>query len=243
MREKKGKEIAFRPAFLVNAKYRITRKEDDIVNILLSCFTPGIEEYVINLNLFASSYKIKKMGRNYGYIQEAVEMLKSRIVEFEFDNTNYKTKWVSKIDYISDDEYNSRIYIRVDPVLYKFLNKENLQGVYYKTFHSNNINSDLGRRLFYSLQMFLGTSSETWKKEKVEKLKEISMIETRNSHFIVLLKKAVSEINTSSNFFLDYKEEYEKTKSGQKKLDRICFHITQKTESDKENFNKRKMSV
>ena len=239
MRKIKGKGVAFRPAFLVNAKYQLSRREDDIINILLSVFVQNESEYNLNLNLFSASYNTKRMCRNYKLIEDAVETLKEKFLEFEFDNETYSCKWVDEISYIRQEKASSFIQLKLNPILLKFLNFEKLQGVYYKTEHANNIDSDLGRRLFYNLQMFLGHSTEKWKTEKINKLQDLYCLNARADHFKILLEKAIKEINNSSNFFIEAKNEKEKSISGQMKLSKIQFHIMQKTKEEMINFNKK----
>lgn len=226
-----GKGISFRPVKLIHASYTITRREDDIINLILSLFEHGKKSYTIPMGMFMEYYNVKAMHRNYTVLQEAADLLKDRTFSIE----NQECHWVSSISYEKD--HFSEIKIEISDELYRILSVEKQQGVYYKISQANNISSEIGRRLFYSLSLTLGKSIEKWKKETVETIYTRSLLEKEYKRLKPLLKTAINEINKYSNFYVEFAEEKEKTFRGNEKVYSLIFHMIEKTNEEKERAN------
>lgn len=219
--EKKGDLIAVRPEIIIEARFNLTSKENDIIDILLT----QIEEdnnlhYTIDVNHYKTLYNIQDKSNVYGDLKKASKTLMGKsfgIIDRATGNEKFYN-WVANITYKNNE---GKVIIKLDNEL-KDLLVQVKKRIYYHIKYTLNFKCVYSKRLYYYLKSFEDTQ---WRIDNIDVLREklhcpISYKNFADFKRFVLLP-AQREINGNS----DIKFKFDLIKPG-KKVTGLKFHIS-----------------
>lgn len=226
----KGKYIAVRPNNIVEARYDLTSKQNDILDMVLSEVQDD-DKYLYELNL--DKYrKLYRKGSTNIYRD-----LKTAIKEFEGKGF-YLTKpsegkqiffvWFASIFY-SDNE--GKIVVEVGKQLKEILLKIK-EKTFYRIEYPINFTSIYSKRMYYYLKRFEDTG---WRKDNLgdlrEKMQCPKSYEKYSFFKMKVLQQAQKEINEYSDIYFDFEE----IKEGRKVVALKFFIHSNKKAEEKEH--------
>mgnify|MGYP003314934799 CR=1 FL=1 len=100
-----GTEIAFRPQTIIEARYDLDRRQNDILDILLGIVGEGDDteentRYEINIGDVKHLYNLQDESNAYAYLQKAVKKFEGSGFRLKEDEgTDIYYPWFSKIKY------------------------------------------------------------------------------------------------------------------------------------------------
>ena len=146
--------MAFRPQTIIEARYDLDRRQNDILDILLGIVGEGDDteentRYEININDVKHLYNLHDESNAYNYLQKAVkkfEGLGFRLKEDEGTDIYYP--WFSKIKYQKKrgDEGRSKIVLDLHPEVKEMIMSAK-QGAYYRIEYPLNLTKKYSKRL------------------------------------------------------------------------------------------------
>lgn len=234
---KKGKDIARRPMSIVEARFDLSRRQNDIMDLLFSKFDEAPLEqtiFVLKIMDIKNLYQMDDKSHAYDFLYKAVKAFEGkgfRLKEDELSETWFS--WFSKIKYIKGDtEENSRIELKIDSEL-KAILEQSRQNSYYKIEYSINLESKYSKRIYYYLvdrknyQSFPGAKKGVFKVE-VKELME--MLQCPKSFKYGNFKQkaldvAYRQINGSTDIEFEYEEIMGKGNKGQPTVVELLFKI------------------
>lgn len=219
--KKRGKYIAVRPNSLIEARYDLTSKQNDILDMVLSKIDND-NNYLYELNItdYRALYKTNS-SNIYRDFKKAVKEFEGKGF-YLIDTPNNKEiffAWFASISY-SDNE--GKVVVEIGNRL-KSLLVEMRKRIFYKIEYPLNFNSIYSKRIYYYLKSFQDTG---WRLDNVDTLrKKLQCPESyeKYSFFkIKVLEQARNEINRASDINFNYEE----VKTG-RKVSHIKFLIKQ----------------
>lgn len=233
----KSNGLAFRPMSIIDARYNLSTRENDILDILFSKIeSDNILDYRITTSELLKYYK--DSSNVYRNLKESVHSLmgKTFMLYREGDLTEYA--WISYARYHSGKKREEGyIDLQISPKL-KELILEAKQGIFYKPSESIALTGKYSKQLYYHL----------CSKSKLKKYTDtISDLNSRlNSDYEYkdfkrrILKPALEEINEKTDLNITYTENKNKLKSGQQSVGSITFNITRPEYKKEENVQIKK---
>lgn len=219
---KKGSLVAIRPESIIEARFTLTARQNDILDIIFTKLENDDKtDYVIDINLYKKIYKTNT-SNIYRDMEKAVESFEGKGLSLTKANSRGRIyfAWFSKINYVPSE---GKIILRMDPEL-KLLFLDVKKRIYYNIKYTLNFKSVYSKRIYYYLKSFEDTG---WRIDNLDVLrKKLQCPESYNkfSDFKrFVLNPAFNEINESSD--MDFK--YEEIKTG-RKVTKLKFFITPK---------------
>lgn len=233
---KKGKDIARRPMSIIEARFDLSRRQNDIMDILLSKFDEAPPEqttFVLKVADIKNLYQMDDKSHAYEFLYKAVKTFEGKGFRLKDKRSETWYSWFTKISYIKgNNEENSRIEIKVDDEL-KNIMVQSRQNAYYKIEYSLNLESKYSKRIYYYLidrknyQAFQNAEKGVFKvgvKELMEMLQCPKTYKYGNLKQTVL-EKAYEEINGFTDIEFEYEEIEGKTAKGQRAIVEIQFRV------------------
>lgn len=235
MVEKKGgKEIAHRPMSIVEARFDLSRRQNDIMDVVFA-ESDGIKrEFAINVADMKKLYQMDDNTHAYSFLKKAVKTFEGKGFKLkENENTEVWYSWFTSIKYINGStEENSRIILKISEEL-RDLIEYSKRGAYYRIEYSLNLESKYSKRIYYYLidhknqQVYPGAEKGVFKVEVKELL---SLLQCPPKYKYGDLKRKVlsvafEEINGSTDIEFDYEEIEGKTAKGQRAVVEIMFKV------------------
>lgn len=220
----KSNKIAIRSDSIIEARYSLTARQNNIIDMLLSDLNNDDKTtYEIRVDSYKNLYHMDT-SNIYRDLRNAVDSFKGKGFKTIDDNTGNEVYyvWFSKIEYVPKE---GKIKVNIDKDLKKLL-YEVKKKIYYNIEYTLNFSSAYSQRVYFYLKSFEDTK---WRKDKVEDL--ILKLECPNSYKNFanfkkyVLEVAKSEINGNSDILFDYTAE----KTG-KKVTHVFFTIKKKIE-------------
>ncbi|WP_053069870.1 MULTISPECIES: replication initiation protein [Clostridium] len=209
---KKGKFIAVRPDTLIEARYDLKPKQNDILDIVLSKIKEDDEKYRYELYIddFKKIYK-KNVSNIYRDFKKAVKEFEGKGF-YLIDNINKKEiffVWFASILY---EDNIGKITVEVGHTLKGLLLKMK-KRIYYKIEYPLNFNSTYSKRVYYYLKSFEDTGMRVDNLDVLRKKLDCPKSYDKYSFFkLKVLDKAFKEINDYSDISFEYEEIKEKRK-------------------------------
>ncbi len=239
VRKKGGNEVAFRPQSIVEARYNLDRRQNDIMDIAFGMIDDQIDkkEYSIRVADVKEYYNIEDKSHAYRFLKQAVESLEGKGFKLKKDeDTSIFYPWFSKITYVrAKDEENSHIDFKMDDDLKRMI-VESRRGAYYSIRYAINLSNKYAKRLYYLFQ-----DRKNWNLKNpdmetgvftiaIEEL--LRMLDCPKSYKYTdfkryVIKPSMEQINGSTDIYFEYDENRGKLKSGQKGVLSLTFHVTQ----------------
>lgn len=240
--KKGGNEIAFRPQSIIEARFDLNRRQNDVLDLVFGMVGSDMDSeentrYSIKVADAKKLYNLKDQSNAYKYLIDGVKKFKkggmSGFQLKEDDDSDIWYAWFTRIAYSkAENEENSRIELDIHPDLKKMI-IESKQGSYYRIEYSINLESKYSKRIYYYLfdrrtyQIFPGAEKGVFKvgvKELMEMLQCPKTYKYGNLKQTVL-EKAHEEINGSTDIEFEYEEIEGKTTRGQRAIVEIQFRI------------------
>lgn len=229
-----GTEVAFRPQTIIEARYDLDRRQNDILDILLGIVGEGDDaedntRYEINIADVKHLYDLKDESNAYMYLQKAVKKFEGAGFKLKEDeNTDIYYPWFSKIKYQKKrgDEGRSKIVVDLHPEVKEMIISAK-QGAYYRIEYPLNLTKKYSKRLYYLLKnkenfnggVFVVSFSELRKMLKVPDSYANANVKKE------ILDKPYEEINGNTDISFEYELIQEKLPSGQKSLGAVRFKV------------------
>ena len=202
----KSKNVAIRSSNFVEARFALSSKQNDILDILFSQIDNDDKlTYEIPIDKYKSIYK-SDTSNIYRDFKKAIKSFEKKgfyLYDVEKDEEIYYA-WFTKIRYINKE---GRIEVDIHKDL-KALMYDTKQKIYYDIFYTLNFSSSYSKRMYYYLKMFEDTG---WRKDAIEDLAK--KLECPQSYKIFrnldkyVLQVAKNEINSLSDLLIDYSVE------------------------------------
>lgn len=239
VRKKGGNEVAFRPQSIVEARYNLDRRQNDIMDIAFGMIDDQVDkkEYSIRVADVKEYYNIEDKSHAYRFLKQAVESLEGKGFKLKKDeDTSIFYPWFSKITYVrAKDEENSHIDFKMDDDLKRMI-VESRRGAYYSIRYAINLSNKYAKRLYYLFQ-----DRKNWNQKNpdletgtftiaIEEL--LRMLDCPKSYKYTdfkryVIKPSMEQINGSTDIYFEYEENKGKLRSGQKGVLSLTFHVTQ----------------
>ena len=229
-----GTEVAFRPQTIIEARYDLDRRQNDILDILLGIVGEGDDteentRYEINIADVKHLYNLQDESNAYSYLQKAVkkfEGLGFRLKEDEGTDIYYP--WFSKIKYQKKrgDEGRSKIVLDLHPEVKEMIMSAK-QGAYYRIEYPLNLTKKYSKRLYYLLkdkENFNG-GTFTISFDELRKMMKIPDSYANGNVKREILDKPYEEINGNTDIAFEYELVYEKLPSGQRSIGAVRFKV------------------
>ncbi len=229
-----GTEVAFRPQTIIEARYDLDRRQNDILDILLGIVGEGDDteentRYEINISDVKHLYNLQDESNAYSYLQKAVkkfEGLGFRLKEDEGTDIYYP--WFSKIKYQKKrgDEGRSKIVLDLHPEVKEMIISAK-QGAYYRIEYPLNLTKKYSKRLYYLLkdkENFNG-GTFTISFDELRKMMKIPDSYANGNVKREMLDKSYEEINGNTDISFEYELIYEKLPSGQRSIGAVRFKV------------------
>lgn len=239
VRKKGGNEVAFRPQSIVEARYNLDRRQNDIMDIAFGMIDDQVDkkEYSIRVADVKEYYNIEDKSHAYRFLKQAVESLEGKGFKLKKDeDTSIFYPWFSKITYVrAKNEENSHIDFKMDDDLKRMI-VESRRGAYYSIRYAINLSNKYAKRLYYLFQDRKNWNLKNPEMETgvftiaIEEL--LRMLDCPKSYKYTdfkryVIKPSMEQINGSTDIHFEYEENRGKLKSGQKGVVSITFHVTQ----------------
>jgi plasmid replication initiation protein len=255
MENKKGGElIGRRPEAIIEARFKLTKKQNDIVDMVFASIEDdGKLEYQIDVNKYGKLYNIKDKSNVYRDFKKAVATFEGKGFSLSTKNKDNKEhriyfSWFSSIDYIDGE---SKIVLELGQKL-KTLMLSAKKACFYQLKYTLNFNNIYSKRLYYYLKSYENSSKNGtgWRIDNLDELRiklECPKSYGRYADFKrFVLKPAYEEINGSSDISFEYEETKIKgkvinlkfyikaNKSNTRAIDEICATTESKSTDEEE---------
>lgn len=222
MRAESNNKIAIRSSSIIEARFSLTARQNNIIDMLLSDIKNDDKTtYEICVDNYKNLYHMDT-SNIYRDLRNAVDSFKGKGFKTLDEATGHEVYyvWFSKIEYIPKE---GKIKVNIDKDLKKLL-YEVKKKIYYDIEYTLNFGSTYSQRVYFYLKSFEDT---TWRKDKVDDLIVKLECPTSYNNFAnfkkYVLEVAKSEINGNSDILFDYKPE----KTG-RKVTHVRFDIKKK---------------
>lgn len=209
MKEKKGGElICKRPETIVEARFALTKKQNDIIDMVFATIESDDKlEYEIDLDKYAKLYQLKNKSNVYSDLKKATKSFEGkgfRILNKERKREDY-FPWFSRITYLDGE---SKIVVELGKTL-KQLFLDVKRACFYNIEYTLNFKSIYSQRLYYYLKTFEDTG---FRVDNLEELKKKLVCPSSYKNFAdfkrFVMVPAYEDINGNSDMSFEYKPEY-----------------------------------
>lgn len=201
----KGKFVAVRPDNVIEARYDLTSKQNDILDMVLSeVQDDGKHLYELNIDKYKILYK-KGYTNIYRDLKEAIKTFEGKgfYITKPSENKQMFFVWFASI-YYTDNE--GKIILEIGQKLKELL-LEMKKKTFYKIEYPINFTSIYSKRIYYYLKRFEDTG---WRIDNLNDLRtKLQCPDSYNKYSffkIKVLNQAYKEINEYSDISFDFEE-------------------------------------
>lgn len=216
MKKTKGNNITVRPDTIVEARYQLTPRQNDALDIILSEIREDDDLnkliYRLQLKKYIHIFPPGRRGNVYRDFKDTVQMFeknKGFKVFYNDGSTSEYFNWFSRIKYMDDE---GEIEIEIGQTLKKIL-VEMTRAAYYKPQFPISLVSSYAKRIYYMLKQFEDTG---FRIDNLDTLREkLECPKSYDKYGIFknkVLEIAKTEINEKTDMLIDYKPLKEKNK-------------------------------
>lgn len=213
-----SKNIATRPLSIIEAKFDLESKQNDIIDMLLTEIKDDEQiVYELNIDKYKEVYD-SDTSNIYRDMKKAVKKFEEKGFHTLINGEETWFAWFTKITY---KDREGKIQLKVDPELKELLT-EVKQRISYDIGNTLNCVSKYSKRLYYYLKLYEDTG---WRIDTIENLCEKlkcpdSYVKSYGKFKEKVLTVAYQEINNITDIYFDYEE----IKEG-RKIVRLKFNI------------------
>jgi len=216
MKGKKGGElICKRPEIIIEARYALTKRQNDILDMVLATIDDDDNKfrYQIDLSMYGKLYNLKNKSAIYNELKKTVKTFEGKgfaitqKISEKKENRIYFS-WFSSIRYLDGE---ARIEIELGQTL-KEIMLNSKKACFYQIKYPLNFNSIYSKRLYYNLKSFENSigNKEGWRIDNLNELRaKLECPKSYNTYYEfkrLVLRKAEEEINGNSDIEFDYEE-------------------------------------
>ena len=209
---KKGELIAVRPEKVIEARFALTSRQNDILDMLFTQIEDDHNvEYSIDINKYKMLYNIKDKNNIYGDLKKAVKSFEGKgflIVDKENKEEIYYP-WFSKIHYKNKE---GKIILKIDSEL-KNMFLEVKKRIYYHIKYTLNFNCIYSKRFYYYLKSYEDTG---WRIDNLDALRDKLQCPKSYKKYSDFRRFALEPAHVEINSNSDIKFKYEEVKTGNK---------------------------
>lgn len=233
----KKKLIAMRPEKLIEARYNLTSKENDIIDMILNTIRDdGKHVYKIDIEKYKNLF-ISGSTNIYRDIKKATKELFTKHNKFTIKDKNagkeFYFTWFSMLNYNDKD---GSIYFEIGETLKTAL-LEMKKRIYYELQYTLNFRSIYSKRIYYMLKSFSDTG---WRIDNIEDLQYKLNCPPSYKNYAVfknkVLLQAQKEINGSDISF-----DFTPIKTG-KKVTGVKFYIKDNNKDNSAEDSKKEVA-
>lgn len=227
----RGSSIAVRSDSIIEARFSLTAKQNELLDMLL-CEIKNDDQYqyVISVDKYKNYYQTDT-SNIYRDLKKAVKAFEGK--GFRVINKITKEEvyyaWFSKIHYIPKD---GEIRVNIDLDFKKIL-CEVKKKIYYDIRYTLNFNSSYSQRVYYYLKSFEDTG---WRIDTIDDLLYKLECPTSYKNFYDFKRAVLNVAEKEINEMSDITFTYETIKTG-RKISKIKFFIKSKNKSKRINDN------
>ena len=211
MKKKGGNLICMRPDSIVEARFKLTRRQNDIMDMVFASIEDDDKlEYEIDLSKYAKLYNVKDVSDIYGEIKKAVKTFEgkgfaiTRKISETKENRIYFS-WFSSIEYLDGE---GKIKVELGQKL-KSLFLQVKRATFYDIQYTLNLKSIYSKRLYYYLKLY---EDKGFRIDKIDELKDKLECPVGYKNYAdfnrYVLNTAYEEINGNSDISFEYEKEY-----------------------------------
>lgn len=219
----KESQIATRPLAIIEAKYDLEARQNDIVDMLFTEINKddGKLEYEINIEKY-KKYYAGDTSNIYRDLKKAVKMFEKKGVSIYNPDTEQEDwyAWFPKITYKNKE---GKIIVRLDEE-FKGILTEVKRRISYDIENPLACVSKYSKRLYYYLKGFEDTG---WRLDNLDDLREKLKVPASYKSYGKFKEKVLEQAYKEVNALTDINFEYEEIKEGRKVV-RIRFSIKSK---------------
>lgn len=210
MENKKGGDlICMRPDSIVEARFNLTKKQNDIMDMVFATIENDDKlQYEIDVSKYAKLYNMQDKSNVYGDLKKAVKTFEGKGFSITQNISEKKQNriyfsWFSSIQYLDGE---GKIVVELGQTLKKLL-LEVKRAVYYKLEYSINFNCIYSKRLYYYLKLYEDTGTRIDSVDTLREKLECPASYKKYSLFKQnVLQPAYEEINGNSDISFEYEE-------------------------------------
>lgn len=231
--KKGGKLICMRPDSIIEARFKLTKKQNDILDMVFATIeNDGKLEYEINVTKYAKLYTIQNQSHVYEDLKRATKTFEGKGFSIVNKINNKESRiyfsWFASIQYLDGE---GKIIFELGNKLKQLL-LEVKRAVYYKLEYTINFNCIYSKRLYYYLKLYEDTGKRIDNLDTLRSKLECPKSYSKYANFRrFVIEPAYEEINGSSD--INFKYEEIKTKN---KVTAIKFFI-KLNKKDKVKYN------
>ena len=208
----KGNGMSFRTEDVIEARYQLSSRGNDILDIVLSKLEMDDNtRYIIDVSDYRKYYD-ESVQNTYKRFKATVDEMREKGIEIRNKEKNEYIyyPWFSKIHYINDEGM-----IEVD--LHKELKKillEVKRKIFFNLKYSTKLKSEYAKRLYYYARFYADTG---WRIDKVEELADkLECPKSYKTRYNAFKTKVLEIAKEQINKYSDIEIKYEEIKKGKK---------------------------
>ncbi len=228
-----GDNIAVRSQLIVEAKYKLKGKENDIVDMLLTEIEPDNKlEYELNIKKYKNFYGYKDDKIVYRDLKDAVKTIECKRIRCDEINSKKSYAWFPKIEY-RDNEGKIILELHKDikKAMVDYKNK-----IYYHIKYSLPLQGEYSKRFYYYAKSF---TKSNWRMDRIEDLREKLEIGEKYPLYAdfkrFVLIPSQKQINNKSDINVEFTE-LKMDKSDRRKVTHIKTIVKSKEVDELENI-------
>jgi len=224
---KKGQYVATRTENIIEARFSLTSKQNDILDMLM-CEIENDDryQYVLSVDKYKELYHLDT-SNIYRDLEKAVKSFEGKgfrlLNKITGDEIYYA--WFSKIHY---KKKIGEIQVNID-LDFKKLLCEVKKRIYYQIEYTLNLKSVYSKRVYYYLKSFEDTG---WRIDCIDALQQKLECPKSYKNFAIFKQNVLDRSNKEINEGSDINFKYEIIKDGNK-FSKIKFFVTSKSKTDK----------
>lgn len=228
-------DVAVRSKAIIEAKYNLSAKENDIVDMILTEIHPDDNklEYELSVKKYKKFYPIKDEGNIYRKLSEAVKSIEPKRIYSKEINKKISYAWFPKIEYVED-----KGIIKVE--LHKDIKKAMVDFkscIYYNLKYSIPLQTDYSKRYYYFCKQFEKTG---YLIQTLSELREKIEIGDKYKDYYdfkrFILEPSKIQINEKTDLIIYYNE-LRKDKYNSKRVTHIETIIRTKNKDELKNIS------
>lgn len=236
----KQEVCVFRPRKLVEAKYGITKTQNDVMDYVIGVVLAEDDVdrsnlvYELKISDFVPYYDASNEKSIYTNFRNMVSMsIKDTfLVESEDGRDEAECFWAQSAYY---DNVDHRVKVKLGEDFKNILNavkKERGAGAYYNLSTAFSLSSQYSKRIYYMCKEWAGKGSTNTRYDTVDGLREKLRVPGSYCYGMFkerVLEKAVDEINKKTDITISY-DEIKKKGLGGSKVIGVTWHIQRKSQ-------------
>ena len=224
--DKKGEFVAIRPEGVIEARFKLTAKQNDILDMVFTQIKDDNKtDYIIDISQYKKFYNVDT-SNVYRDLEKAVTCFEGKGLHLTKANSKGHVyfAWFSKIDYM---ENQGSIAVSMHPEL-KQLFLEVKKRIYYHIKYTLNLRCIYSKRIYFYLKSFEDTG---WRIDNLNVLRKKLQCPVSYSKYGLFRTNVIDTAYKEINSQTDIRFEVEEIKTG-RKVTHLKFLIHKKKNNE-----------